>query len=179
MKPILVTISRSEADPMTALYQLASEYREAADRLNDLDLPDEVIADTLEGLAGAVESKSTNVAFVIRNLEGWVEQIKAAETEMAKRRKAIENRAARLRDYLLTNMERCGIRKIESPYFVLSIKNNPGSVEIIDESAIPPDYIREIPAKHEPDKALIKKAINDGFDVPGCRINQSSRVEIK
>ena len=89
---------------MTALYNLATEYRSAADRLHDLDVPEEVIADTLEGLAGEVEAKSTNVAFVVRNLEALADQIKAAEREMAKRRKAIENRAARIRDYLKTNM---------------------------------------------------------------------------
>lgn len=49
---------------MTALYNLATEYRAAADRLHDIDVPEEVIADTLEGLAGEVEAKSTNVAFV-------------------------------------------------------------------------------------------------------------------
>lgn len=164
---------------MTALYQLASEFREAADRLHDLDLPDEVIADTLEGLAGAVEAKSTNVAFVIRNLEGLAEQIKAAETEMAKRRKAIENRAERIRSYLQMNMDRCGISKIESPYFVLSIRNNPESVEVMDESAIPADYLREIPARYEPDKKLIKQAIKDGFEVPGCALKRTQSLQIK
>ena len=164
---------------MTALYSLATEYRAAADRLNDLDVPEEVIADTLEGLSGEVEAKITNVAFVVRNLEALADQIKAAEGEMAKRRKAIENRAERIRTYLKTNMERCEITKIESPYFVISLCNNPESVEIIDESLIPSDYLREIPATFAPDKTLIKSAIKDGYQVPGCAIKRTQRLQIK
>ena len=98
---------------------------------------------------------------------------------MARRRKAIENRAERLRAYLKINMERCGISKIESPYFVLSLCNNPDSVDVIDESMIPADYLREIPALYEPDKALIKKAIHDGFSVPGCALKRTQSLRIK
>lgn len=164
---------------LAPLYQLATEYRDASDRLHDLDLPEEVIADTLEGMAGELQEKAKNVAFVIRNMEAMAEQIKAAETEMARRRKALEGRAARVREYLHSNMERCGISKIETPWFVLSIRNNPESVQIIDEAAIPPDYLREIPARHEPDKALIKQAIKDGYDVPGCVLKRGTSLQIK
>lgn len=162
-----------------ALYQLAGEYREAADRLHDLDLDEQTIADTLEGLAGALEAKATNVAFVVRNLEALAEQIKVAEGEMTKRRKAIENRAERIRSYLQMNMERCGISKIESPYFVLSIRSNPESVDVIDEAAIPADYLREIPARYEPDQKLIKQSIKDGFEVPGCALKRTQSLQIK
>ena len=162
-----------------ALYTLAGEYREAADRLHDLDLDEQTIADTLEGMAGAVEAKATNVAFIVRNLEASAEQIKLAEGEMAKRRKALENRAARIRSYLQSNMERCEISKIESPYFVLTIRNNPESVDVIDESEIPADYLREIPARFEPDKTLIKKAIKDGYVVPGCALKRTQSLQIK
>lgn len=164
---------------MQPLYQLAAEYRALADRLHDLDLPDEVIADTLEGESGDLIEKGTNIAKVFRNLEAMAAQIKDAEAAMAARRKAIEKRAASLKAYLHDNMEKAGIQKIESPWFVVSIKKNPASVVIDDESAIPADYLREIPASFQPDKTLIKQSIADGFDVPGCRLQSGTRLEIK
>lgn len=164
---------------LAPLYQLAGEYREAADRLHDMDLDEQTIADTLESMSGELTEKATNVAFVIRNMEAMAIQIKEAETRMAERRKALENRAKRMKEYLQTNMERAGISKIESPYFVLSLRNNPESVDVIDESAIPADYLREIPAKYEPDKALIKTAIKDGFAVPGCALKRTQSLSIK
>ena len=50
---------------MTALYLLAEEYRAAAEKLADLDLDEQTVADTLESLAGSVEVKATNVAMFL------------------------------------------------------------------------------------------------------------------
>src|SRR4030067_3676200 len=112
---------------LPALYTLAEEYIGASQHLQNLDLDEQTLSDTLEGLVGSVEEKATNVAFVIRNLESLADQIKQAENQMESRRKAIENRASSIKKYLLHNMERCEIRKIESPYFKICIKQNPPS----------------------------------------------------
>lgn len=164
---------------MKPLYQLAAEHRELADRLHDTDLDEQTILDTLEAEAGDLIEKGTNVAKVFRNLEAMAAQIKEAESAMAARRKSIEKRAASLKSYLHTNMEKAGIHKIECPWFVVSLKKNPASVVIDDESSIPADYMREIPAALQPDKALIKQAITDGYDVPGCHLQAGTRLEIK
>lgn len=161
------------------LYELASEFRATADQLSDMDLPDEVIADTLEAVALPVEQKATSVAAFIRNLEAAADQIKQAEQAMSARRKAIENRAARVKDYLLENMQRCEITKIESPFFKISLRDNPPAVVIDDETKIPVDYMREIPATYQPDKASMKSAMLDGYEVPGAHLERKKRVEIK
>lgn len=164
---------------MTALYELATTYRALSDRLHDLDLPDEVIADTLEAESGDLMEKGINVAKVFRNIEALAEQIKNAENQMAARRKMLEKRATSLKQYLYDNMEKSGITKIESPWFVISIKNNPSSVQIDDDEQVPDDYMREIPASFVPDKKLIKSAIDEGYTVPGCRLVRGTRLEIK
>lgn len=165
---------------LPSLYVLTDEYRIAAERLADLDLPAEVVADTLEGLAGELEAKATNVAMFVRNLESMAEQIKAAEADMAKRRKAIENRADHVRMYLKDNMQRAGINKIECPYFKLAIRDNPPAVVIDAESQIPAEYMRTPePPPPSPDKAAIKAAILAGHEVPGAHLSKGQRLEIK
>lgn len=161
------------------LYELATEIREVADKLADMDLPAEVVADTLESIALPFEQKAASVSAFVRNLEATAEQIKAAETEMAKRRKAMENRASHIREYLLAQMQRTGISKIESPMFRIAIRNNPESVVIDSEAQIPADYLREVPATYSPDKTLIRAALQDGYDVPGAHLARSQRVEIR
>jgi hypothetical protein len=52
---------------MSTLFDLAAEYREAADRLAELDLPDEVVHDTLESLSGDLTAKATNIAAMCAN----------------------------------------------------------------------------------------------------------------
>jgi hypothetical protein len=165
---------------MTALYLLADQYQQAAGKLADLDLPDEVIADTLEGMAGELEVKATNVAAFARNLEATAQAIKEAEAAMSARRKALEKRADSLRHYLLANMQRTGIKRIESPQFVLTVKDNPPAVEVFDYLQLPAEFMRQPePPPPSPDKAAIKEAIKAGAEVPGARLTQSQRLEVK
>jgi uncharacterized protein YeeX (DUF496 family) len=164
---------------MTALFQLAAEHRALSDKLHDLDLDEQTIADTLEGEAGDLIEKGKNVAAVFRNLESDAKQIKEAEQQLAERRKAIEKRAEALKQYLKTNMEHAGIQKIESPWFVVSLKNNPESVVIDDAEKIPEDYLRVIPASYAPDKALMKTAMQDGYEIPGAHLERGKRIEVK
>ena len=164
---------------MTALFQLASEFRQISDKLYDLDLDEQTISDTLEGLGGDLQEKAINVAKFFRNIESDADQIEIAAKQMLDRAKALRKKAEGLKHYLHSNMERAGITKIDCPWFVISIRNNPESVVIDDESEIPDDYLREIPAKYEPDKKLIKSAIQDGYVVPGCHLQRTTRIEIK
>ena len=125
-----------------SLYDLSANYLQALDFLTDpaLDLPIEAVNDTLDALSGELEDKAINVAKFLRNMETMAEAIKNAETDMAKRRKALESRVKWLKDYLKGNMEHTGISKIECPYFKLSIQNNPSAVNILNEDVIPEQF---------------------------------------
>jgi hypothetical protein len=164
---------------MTALYVITNEYRAAAAQLADLDLPPEVVEDTLESLTGDIEAKAQSVAFVARNCEALAGQIKDAEKQMADRRKALEGRAARLRDYMLGCLSVAGIKKIEGPMLKISIRDNPESVEIFDAAQIPAALMKqpETPPP-APDKAAIKAAIKAGQEVPGAKLTRGQRLEI-
>lgn len=165
---------------LPALYTLADEYLQDVAKLQDLDLDPQTIADTLEGLSGDLETKATNVAMFVRNLESLVDQIKQAEATMAARRKAIEQRAEHVREYLLSNMQRTGISKIESPWFKIALRNNPPSVVVDDPSLIPARYMRQAEAPPPaPDKKEIKAAIEFGENVPGARLVTKQSVTIK
>lgn len=161
----------------TSLYLLSAEYQAAAQHLADMDLDDTTVADTLEGLAGELEVKATNIAMMIRNVEAEAEAIREAERGMERRRKTKEALTERLRAYLKENMERAGIPPIECPYFRISIRDNPPSVVIDAESQIPAEYMRQPPAV--PDKKAIAAAIKEGHDIPGARVERGNRLEIR
>lgn len=163
-----------------SLYEISAQYRQAFLKLADSELDDQTIDDTLEGLDGELEAKATNVAAFIRNLEASTDAIKQAEKQMAERRKAIEAKAERLKTYLKTNMEACGMTEISCPLFTLKIKRNPPSVVIDDAGQIGTDYYvyPEAPPPY-PDKKLIAQAIKDGFEVAGAHLESGTRLEIK
>ena len=127
---------------LPSLYQIASEYRHITDVLMDAGVDEQTLADTLEGEAWPLELKAANYGFVIRNLEALAGSIKDAEKQMAERRKGIEKRAAALVERLKTGLEIAGVQKLDTPFFALTIKKNPPSVEIWDEKQIPAAFMR-------------------------------------
>lgn len=162
------------------LYELSDQYRQATERLADMDLPDDVIADTLEALVGDLQTKATSVAMFVRNLESMSVAIKDAETKMAARRRAIDARVMRVREYIKLNMELAGIMKISCPFFEIAVKKNPPAVVIDDESLVPDDYKSDPPPPPKvPDKTLIGKALKDGYVIDGAHLEQRTRLEIK
>lgn len=165
---------------MTSLYDIAAEYRQAADKLADLDLDEQTIADTLEGMSGALEVKAQNVVLFARNLEATAAAIKDAEAAMAARRKAMESRAASLRRYALSAMQVAGVQSIECPYFKLTVRKNPPAVEVFDAAQIPAQFMRTPePPPPAPDKKAITEAIKAGQEVPGARLVSGERLEVR
>jgi hypothetical protein len=165
-----------------SLFQLSTTYVQALDFLTDpeVNVAIDIVNDTLEGLAGELEDKAVNVAKFIRNMEATTEAIKAAEVEMAKRRKALENRVAWLKGYLKSSMEVTGISKIECPYFRLSIAKNPVALDMFDESLIPDEYKSvEIVTNESIDRAAIKADLAAGRVIQGARLTNGTRLVIK
>lgn len=165
---------------LPTLFEIAAEYRQDVEKLADLDLTPEAVKDTLEGLSGALEAKATNIASLVRNLEVTADAIKQAEAEMAKRRKALENRIQAIKDYTLNVMVANKIEKIETPYFNLSVAKNPPAVDIFDINQVPAHFMRQPePPPPAPDKVAIKESLKLGEDVPGCRLSQGVSLRIK
>jgi len=162
------------------LYTIADQYLQDLQKLQDMDLDEQTFADTLESLSGDLEVKATNVAMFVRNLEASAESIKAAEKQMAERRKAIEAKAERIRNYLKDNMARTGITKIDCPYFALSLRNSPPAVEVINADEIPAQYF-DIPEPPAPvlNKNRLKDDLKNGVIVEGARLTQGSYLQIK
>ncbi len=162
------------------LYDISHEYLRALDDFTDpeADIPMEAAINTLEGIEGQLQDKAVNVAKFMQNLGATAKAIKDAEQQMAKRRKAIENRAQWIKDYLKNNMQAAGITKIESPWFLLAIQKNPEAVEITNEDLLPDDFKTEV-ITMKIDKAAIKQVIKDGVSVPGAVLIQGTRLAIR
>ncbi len=162
-----------------SLYKLADEFLAAANQLADLDLPPEAIKDTLESLSGDLEVKAVNVAMFVRGLDATIDAMKAAEKDMATRRKAAESRQKAVTEYLLEQMKRTGIDRIDAPQLTLSIRANPAAVEVFDAAQVPADYMAPPkPQEPTPDKTRIKDALKLGLEVPGCRLVTGTRLHI-
>lgn len=165
---------------LPTLYEIATEFSADAAKLQELDLEEATLADTLEGLQGDLQVKAQNTAMVVRNLEAMALAIQDAERRMAERRKAIENRAKAIRAYIQRCMEHAGIHRIDTPMLALSIRKNPPAVVVDAPSQVPAKFWRIPPVPPaEVDKQALKVAISAGEEVSGAHLEQSTRLEIR
>lgn len=158
-----------------SLYELSQHYQHALYEMLEIDgLDEKIIADTMEGLAGNLEVKAVNVAKYFLDLDAQVAAIRNAEMQMTARRKAVENKSQRLRDYLKNEMIACKITKISCPEFELSLRKSAGKVVINDESLIPEQYKEVRETKH-----IDKLGIRDAGGCPGASIETGYSLVIK
>lgn len=164
------------------LYQIAGQYMAAAAALQDLDLPPEVIADTLEGMSGDLDAKVEARCFVVGNMDAAITGIEGAIEKMCNRLKAAQDRRKWLADDTMRVMVACGVLKVETPFLKITVGNNPPSVVVLDAALIPAAYMRH-PAPTQPppspDKTAIKAAITAGLEVPGASLVHSQKLVIK
>lgn len=157
------------------LYEIAQTYQHAFDEMSAIeDLPVEVIQDTLESIEDTFNDKAVALTSIFKNMEADAKAMKEAEESIKERRVAIEKRVNWLKGYLLENMQATGITKISCPYFNISTRKNPPSVQVTDEALIPAKYkTTEFITK------IDKKAIKSDGGCPGVEIVQGETLSIK
>lgn len=89
--------------------------------------------DTLSSIEMEFDEKAENIAVYIKNLLSAAEDKKDETKKLIKRAKADERKAENLKKYLLDNMQRIGVNKIDRPKACMSVRKNPVSVKIADE----------------------------------------------
>jgi hypothetical protein len=143
------------------LWALAAEHRALAWKLEQLDLDDQTIADTLAGESLALESKAQACVAVLGNLRSQASAYKQRAEQLAAHAKALENRAEWLTKYVRDAMQMAGISEIKGPDWVAKLRQSPERVVIDAESQVPWEYWREKVIK-EIDKNALKEAIKAG-----------------
>jgi chromosome segregation ATPase len=160
------------------LYQVSSHIREVLDELEALELPEEVIRDTIEGISGTLEQKAIDIVAYANNLEAEARAVKEAKQELANRQSMLERKAQNLKNSLASILHNCNIKKVHSELYDVNVQLNPPKLSIINEELIPGEYFRERVIR-EPDAAKIKAAILEHCSVPGCEITRSLGLRIR
>lgn len=162
-----------------SLYNAAQDVREL---LEQIDPETGELPEGFDQARAIVATKAQAVAAFILENDAQAAMVEQHAKALLERVKTARRRSEWLRGYLRSHMAACGIREIASDdgTFKASLAiGRDESVEVFDAAMLPQDYLREIPAKYEPDKTLIKKAIKDGFEVPGARIVANDRLTLK
>ena len=162
-------------------YEIPQLFRDVLERAIDPDTGEmtELGLTELRSLTVAASSATLNLGCYIRELELESDSIKVVANAMALRASNLVKQAERWRQYLLSTMDAAALEKVKDDRISISVKYNPPSVNISSDILIPEKYLRIIPEQREPDKALIKTALNNAEEVPGCSLVQHRRIAIK
>ena len=145
--------------------------------------PDIQDKETLQKALGEVEgqwlTKVENIGHLCKDMDYLIDNFMTEIAKLENQARVLANRKAWLLDYLMVNMIASNETKLQFPLVAVSIVNNPPSVEIIDEKAIPASYIT-IKTETVINKNPIRDDLKKGIEVPGARlITDRKRVQIK
>ena len=122
-------------------------------------------------------AKAEDYGHAILNLKGMAAAAKAEKERLAGLQKFYENTQKRLTDALSSAMQVFGHDKVENATMRLSLRHSTAT-EVDDLDAIPAEY-KTTKVEVVADKTAIKKAIQDGEDVPGAHLVENVSLQIK
>lgn len=128
---------------MSSIYELTGEYLELMNMLEDEEVDEQTIIDTLEALDGEIENKADNYAKIIRSLESDIDGISKENDRLTARKKTYENRIKWLKQNLEMCMRTIGKKKFTTDLFSFNIQKNGGKHKLtidVDVENIPEEY---------------------------------------
>ena len=138
-----------------------------------LDLDDETIRDTLEGITNLHEM----IAAVIRSAlvdEALHTGLRLRVDDMRERLSRLELRASKKRQLALEAMTEVGLIKLEQPDFTVSARAGSPALVVVAEDKIPGPYWLPQPPKL--DRQGLLGELKRGIEIPGAQMSNPKPV---
>jgi hypothetical protein len=148
--------------------------------MDNEELTDEeltALLDALDEAKGDLRTKVDNVCRLLRNVDGDIDKFKAEEKRIGARRKAMENKKERVRDWLKQTMDVLSVDSMKTDIFDVKIVGGRDKVVVVNEELVPEEFMR---VKKSVDLTKVKKAYDeDGEIVPGTDIVPVKSLRIR
>ncbi|MBQ3394232.1 MAG: siphovirus Gp157 family protein [Oscillospiraceae bacterium] len=162
---------------MSSLYELTGQLLALQEMMGDPDVDPQTVSDTMEAIDMEFSDKADGYAMVDRNLAASEEALKNEIERLTARKRAIENNRKHLKESLENAMRAVGKTKFKTDLFSFGIQKNPASVNIIDETKVPDEYL----IKQEPkiDKKAIIAFVKEHGNTEYAELTQSESLRIR
>lgn len=162
---------------MANLYELEESYRNLMEVLETTEEEyQEIIKNSLEEIQQTLDKKAENIIKYSKNLRAEAFVLKEEAKRLSEKAKSHDKKAENLERYLFESMKYAKKDSIKTGIFDISIKKNPVSLKIIDESLVPKDYFK---VKLEIDKITLKNILKNGEVIPGVELEQKEALKVK
>lgn len=158
-----------------SLRVLTEEIAAVQAMVDDPDMPEEAIRDTLEALEMGFDKKAEAVQSVRMDLEAEADIFDKEIKRLQARKKERQNKADRLKAYLRDSMIAAKKDTVKAPLFTISLVKGRAVLNIHDEEKVPDEY-RCWPTDRPPvDKALVQATLVGGGTVPGAEMGETAK----
>ena len=126
-----------------SLYEITGRLAYLRELIDNEAISEEDAADTMEAILQEQEDGYENAVKWIRDIEADIEAVKAEAEKLAEKKKALESRKERVRDYILRSMQASGQTKVKAGIFTIAEKKPAVKyVPSVDIEQMPPELIR-------------------------------------
>ena len=125
------------------LYEITGRLAYLREMIESEAISEEDAADTMEAILQEQEDGYENAVKWIRDIEAEIEAVKAEAEKLADKRKTLENRKERVRDYILRSMQASGQTKVKAGVFKI-FERKPVVVYVpsVSVDEMPPELLR-------------------------------------
>lgn len=131
-----------------------------------------------QGIGTTLKEKSADIVKYYKNRDSLVESIDKEIKRLQELKKIGEKKQDSFKNYIKMCMEKMGVKKIETSNGNISLRKTPESVELIDEEIIPEKFKTTVQLE-KISKTDIKKALQEGEEVPGATLKRGMSISIK
>jgi hypothetical protein len=153
----------------------AITYRTLRDRIRveDPQIDDQTLADTVEGLTDLHEIVTAIVRSALAD-EALATGLKSRITEMQERLDRLQDRASKRRQVAKDVMIELDLKKITAPDFTVSIRPGLPSLQVLDEAAVPSIYWQ--PVAPRLNRQGLLSELKDGAEIQGVALSNPEPV---
>ena len=156
------------------LYEIEQEIMSCV----DMETGEIIDFEKLDALTLERDRKIENIALWVKNLEADAKAYKEEKDSFAQKQKSAESKAKSLKEYLSGYLAGTPYKSTKVNVSFRSSK----AADVFDLDALMKyddcdSYLKY--SDPTPDKTAIKNAINNGIELPGCRIVENSNIQIK
>ena len=131
-----------------------------------------------QGIETTLMEKSADIVKYYKNRDSLIESIDKEIKRLQELKKIGEKKQDSFKNYIKMCMEKMGVKKIETSNGNISLRKTPESVELIDEEIIPEKFKTTVQLE-KISKTDIKKALQEGEEVPGATLKRRMSINIK
>lgn len=142
------------------LYDLSRDWESVYQMLDDPDIPEDAIMDSLEGIEAVMEDKADSIAKILKSMDGDITATDAEIKRLQERNATRNARKTWLKGALENMMRTTGKTKFKTALFSYGIQKNGGALPVVFTQGmdVPPEWLKP----GDPDTARIRKHLESG-----------------